>query len=319
MNSERGQPAFPYHYGFEAESYTFYRVPKVLFTEPEFKSLSTDARLLYGLLLDRMQMSLRSGWLDEEGRVYIYFTVENIMEALSCGNKKAGQLLAELDAKRGIGLISRVHQGMGRPDRIYVRKCITEDMSKRHFKTCQNDTSRDVEMTCQDMSKRHPNKTDKNNTDKKETDLIESYPSAVLEEMGCSDPTGKGYGSGGMDGMDQEGYLKYFEESLSLDALRHDFPYQRDQLEEIKALLAETCSCRSEWVRIAGGERSAEDVRNRFMSLSSEHIRYVLESMKETTTRVRNIRQYLLTALYNAPLTISSYYDALVRHDLYGK
>ena len=126
-------------------------------------------------------------------------------------------------------------------------------------------------------------------------------------------------GPDGMDGMDQEGYLKYFEESLSLDALKSDLPYQTDQLEEIKALLAEVCSTRREWLRIAGSERSAAEVRERLMSLNSEHVRYVLESMKETTTRVRNIRQYLLTALYNAPLTISSYYDALVRHDLYGK
>ena len=321
MNSERGQPAFPYHYGFEAETYTFYRVPKVLFSEPEFKALTTDARLLYGLLLDRMQLSLRNKWMDEDGRVYIFFTVESIKEALACGNKKAGQLLAELDDKRGIGLISRVRQGMGRPDRIYVHKCITEDMSKRHVMRCQNDTSRDVKSTCQDMSERHANKTDINKTEINETDPIESYPSADSKPEGneYSNLERQSIGFDGMDGMDRDGYLKYFEESLSLDALKSDHPYQTDQLEEIKALLAEVCSTRREWLRIAGSERSATEVRERFMSLNSEHVRYVLESMKETTTRIRNIRQYLLTALYNAPLTINSYYDALVRHDLYGK
>ena len=88
---------FPFHYGGEAESYTFYRVPKILFTEEVFDHLSTDAKLLYGLLLDRMQLSLKNGWVDEEGKVFIYYTVESIMDALTCGNKKAGQLLAELD------------------------------------------------------------------------------------------------------------------------------------------------------------------------------------------------------------------------------
>lgn len=122
-----------------------------------------------------------------------------------------------------------------------------------------------------------------------------------------------------MDGMDRAGYIQHFEKSLSLDALRHDFPYQKDQLEEIKALLAEVCSSRKNEIRIGGDEKPAEDVRQRFMSLNSEHIRYVLESMNGTTSRVRNIRQYLLTAMYNAPLTINSYYDALVRHDMYGK
>ena len=317
MATERGHPEFPYHYGFEAESYTFYRVPKVLFIEPEFKALSTDARLLYGLLLDRMQLSVRNNWMDEDGRVYIFFTVESIMEALACGNKKAGQLLGELDDRKGIGLISRVRQGMGRPDRIYVHKCITEDMSKRHVMKCQNNTSRDVETTCHDMSKGHPNKTDINKTEINKTDPIESYPSDVSENQ-PEQVKQSSQRSDEMD-MDREGYLKYFEDSLSLDVLRQDFPYQKDQLDEIKELLAETCSSGREWIRIAGDERSAAEVRKRFMSLTSDHIRYVLESMSGTTTRVRNIRQYLLTALYNAPLTMNSYYDALVRHDLYGK
>lgn len=314
MNSERGQPVFPYHYSCEAENYTFYRVPKVLFSEPEFKSLSTDARLLYGLLLDRMQLSLRNGWMDEDGRVYIFFTVESIMEALACGNKKAGLLLAELDDRKGIGLISRVRQGMGRPDRIYVHKCITEDMSKRHVLKCQKDMSRDVETTGHDMSKGHGNKTESNKTEKKETDLIESHPDTSKASGGIREHESNHEA----DGMDKRGYLIHFEESLSMDALRHDFPYKREQLEEIAALMAETCASRKEYIHIAGEDLLLQEVRERFLSMNGEHIRYVLESLNETTSRVRNIRQYLLTALYNAPLTISSYYDALVRHDLYG-
>ena len=315
MSSERGQPNFPYHYGCEAESYTFYRVPKVLFSEPEFRGLSTDARLLYGLLLDRMQLSLRNGWMDEDGRVYIFFTVESIMEALACGNKKAGQLLAELDDRKGIGLISRIRQGMGRPDRIYVHKCITEDMSKRHVLKCQTDMSRDVETTGHDMSKGHPNNTESNKTDKKETNLIESYPGTAGARPGKQ---WEHEGEGRPDGMDKRDYLNQFEESLSLDALRHDLPFKREQLDELAALMAETCASRRESIRIAGEDLPLQEVRERFLSLNGEHVRYVLESLDETTSRVRNIRQYLLTALYNAPLTISSYYEALVRHDLYG-
>ena len=104
-----------------------------------------------------------------------------------------------------------------------------------------------------------------------------------------------------------------------MDALRIDFPMKVDQLQEIKDLLAEVCSTNQSTVRIAGDERGTAEVRKRLMRLNDGHIRYVLESLDETTTRVRNIRQYLLAALYNAPLTINSYYDALVRHDLYGK
>lgn len=93
--------------------------------------------MLYGLLLDRMQLSLKNSWMDKEGKVFIYYTIESIMQALSCGNKKAGNLLAELDDKRGIGLITRVRQGLGKPDRIYVHKCTVPKMSGRQLQRCQ--------------------------------------------------------------------------------------------------------------------------------------------------------------------------------------
>ena len=178
---------FPFHYGNEAETYTFYRIPKVLFTEPVFAGLSTEAKLLYGLLIDRMQISIRNGWLDEAGRVFIYYTIEAVMEALSCGNKKAGALLSELDDKKGIGLISRVRQGLGKPDRIYVHKCVLPEMSEGHFQTCQNDTSGDVEDTALDMSKEHANKKENN---KKDMNKIDSNPFLSVELSGEPDETG---------------------------------------------------------------------------------------------------------------------------------
>ena len=113
---------FPFHYGNEAEQYTFYRIPKLLFDDPYFRELSTDAKILYGLMLDRMSLSLKNGWLDEDGRVFIYFTAETIMEMLGCANGKCAKLLQELDTKSGIGLITRIKQGLGKPDVIYVHK-----------------------------------------------------------------------------------------------------------------------------------------------------------------------------------------------------
>ena len=88
---------FPFHYGGEADQYTFYRIPKRMFDDPMLKQLSTDAKVLYGLMLDRMGLSLRNGWFDEEGRVYIYFSVEEIMAMLGCANAKCTKLLQELD------------------------------------------------------------------------------------------------------------------------------------------------------------------------------------------------------------------------------
>lgn len=294
---------FPFHYGNEAESYTFYRVPKILFTERIFDHVSTDAKLLYGLLLDRMQLSLKNGWVDDDGKVFIYFRVESIMEALTCGNKKVANLLAELDDKRGIGLISRVRQGLGKPDRIYVHKCVSPEMSKGHVQKCQNDMSGDVISTLQEMSKGHANNTEMNNTELSETNLISSADS--------------GWDERGME--EREAYRDYFLESCSFEILKADRPYDRDRLDELLELLVEVCSSTQKTIRISGDEKPIQVVKSRLMKLNQEHISYVLDCFSENTTKVRNIKQYLLASLYNAPMTIGSYYTALVQHDMYGK
>ena len=111
-----------YYYGNEADQYTFYRLPKVLFTDNRYKTLSDGAKILYGLMLDRMGLSMKNGWLDEENRVYIYFTLEDVTEQMNCKNDKGVKLLAELDTVKGVGLIERVKQGQGKPTIIYVKK-----------------------------------------------------------------------------------------------------------------------------------------------------------------------------------------------------
>lgn len=114
------QAIFAYHLGMDAEQYAFFRIPKLLITEPYFRRLSTDAKLLYGLMLDRMSLSMRNGWMDDDGHVYIYFTLEEACEQLCCKTDKAVKLFAELDSAKGVGLIKRVKQGLGRPAKIYV-------------------------------------------------------------------------------------------------------------------------------------------------------------------------------------------------------
>ena len=106
---------FEYFYGSEAEQFTFYRVPKLLMTLPEFKHVSDSAKLLYGLMLDRMSLSIKNGWVDEGQRVYIFFTTNDVMEQMCCGTEKATKLVAELDSEKGIGLIERKKQGQGKP------------------------------------------------------------------------------------------------------------------------------------------------------------------------------------------------------------
>ena len=125
---------FDYFYGSQAEQFSFYRIPKVLFTDPQFKPLSTDAKVLYGILLDRMSLSVKNHWLDEQSRVYIIFTTEEIMEALSCANQKACRLILELE--KDAGLIERKRQGLGKPSLIYVKNFAVSS----HFWRCDYHT-----------------------------------------------------------------------------------------------------------------------------------------------------------------------------------
>lgn len=283
-----------YFYGPQAEQFAFYRIPKALFTDPAFRSISTGAKVLYGLLLDRMSLSARNDWLDEQGRVYIVFTVEEIMESLACGNKKAVGLLRELEV--GAGLIERRRQGLGKPNLIYVKNFI-----EGNFLKCPNDTSVSVQSTVHDVSKGHGNKTDKNYTDLSETDPFLSDVAAGTESEGKDDRTR---------------YQEYFLRQFNFDSLVASHPNDEDMLREMLELLVDTVCSRRKLIRIAGDDKPAEVVKARLLKLDGDHLRFVLMCLKENTTLVRNMRQYLLAALYNAPLTMNNYYTARVQHDM---
>ena len=289
--------AYDYFYGQQSEQFSFYRIPKNLFSQDKFWNVSTDAKLLYGILLDRMNLSARNGWLDEAGRVYIIFTIEEIKESLGCAEKKAVKLLDELEKKAE--LIERKRQGLGKPNLIYVKNFISESV-ERQFLNCQNDNSATFQNTIQDLSKAQGNNTDIKNTDLSDTNSI--FP---------SDNCGKENGN-----EEYQQYYQYFYEQLGMEYLQKDYPYDVDRLENILELVVETVCSKRQIIRIGGDDRPIEVVKSRFMKLDSEHIRYVLDCFKENTTKIRNIRQYILASLYNAPTTIGSYFDALVRHDM---
>ena len=117
---------------------------------------------------------------------------------------------------------------------------------------------------------------------------------------------------------DMDVYREIIKENICYEYLRSDLPYDHDRLEEILELLVETVCSTKKYIRVAGSDYPAEVVRSRLLKLEMEHIKFVFDCLKENTTKIRNIKQYLLTTLYNAPTTIGSYYSALVQHDLYG-
>lgn len=158
---------FDYYYGIEAEQFSFYRVPRLLIKDEQFKGLSSDAKLLYGLMLDRMSLSMKNGWLDDENRAYIIYTIDAIMEDLGCAKATCVKIMKELDSEKGIGLIEKKRRGLGKPDIIYVKNFATmsEEQAEKipqntdkstevqnlNFKKSNNDTSRSSETELQEV------------------------------------------------------------------------------------------------------------------------------------------------------------------------
>ncbi|MBR0392703.1 MAG: replication initiator protein A, partial [Oscillospiraceae bacterium] len=263
--------SFDYFYGpDDAEQYSFYRIPKRLITGDEFQETSTEAKLLYGLMLDRLQLSIRNQWLDSLNRVYIIYTVEDIMADLHCGNQKACKLLSELENKTG--LIKRKRQGLGKPSLIYVLKFSTscpQNDSESHFKTCENHTSWDVKTTSLDMWKSHGNNTDFNKPEYNKTNPI--YPGQASAKITVS------VDGMGRDEMDERrSYESYFKEHLYIDDLKQSYPYDHGRIDEILELLVDTVCSTAKTIRCAGEDRPAEVVKSRFMKLDYGHIQYVL-------------------------------------------
>lgn len=295
--------AFDYFYGQQENQFTFYRVPKILFVEDKFCNVSAEAKLLYGILLDRMNLSAKNGWIDKKGRVFVICTIENIMENLGCGNKKAGQLLSELENK--VELIERVRQGLGKPNLIYVKNFISgvSNSMGRHFLKCQNDTSGDAKNTFLEMLKEHGNNTEFNNIEINNIDnlIYTKNQKKTFDEIGKDNP-----------------YEIYLKEKLEYDYLVIQYKHHVQMLDEIFEIMIDTLSCNRKTIRIGGDDKPAEIVKSRFMKLEHEHMQFVMDCILKNTTKIKNIRQYILTTIYNATQTIDSYYTMLVNHDLYG-
>ena len=280
-----------YFYGQAGELFSFYRIPKALFQEPRFQTLSSDAKTLYGILLDRMSLSVKNGWLDKQGRVFIIFTIEDVKRALCCADNKATKLLRELEE---FGLIERKRRGQGKPSLVYVKNFSSEH-SNESVQNRENNESGGFKIACQDPAKSRCNKTEENNTEKSETDPFYS------EEA---------------DGMSKRERLEeYFLQSLEVDTLLRLCPDDEDTIYQIVDLLVDTCATNRKMLRIVGDDKPSEVVRSRFMKLNADHIRFVLKCLAENSSPIRNMKQYLLASLYNAPTTMQLVYQNQTNHD----
>ena len=269
-----------YFYGQAGELFSFFRIPKALFQEQRFQDLSTDAKTLYGILLDRMSLSVKNEWFDKKGRVFIIFTIEDVKRTLRCADNKATRLLRELEK---FGLIERKRRGQGKPCLVYVKNFSAES-SKKSVKNRDNDDSCGSKIACQDPVKSRGIKKKENKTEMNNTNPILSDESEKMK--------------------DRELLEEYFSCSLEIDLLLRLYPDDEDTLYQIVNLLVDTCATKRKTLRIAGDDKPAEVVRSRFMKLNADHIRFVLKCLAENSSPIRNMKQYLLAPLYNAPTTM---------------
>ncbi len=295
---------FPYFSASDSEQYAFYRIPKELISNPIFKKLSTDAKLLYGLMLDRMSLSVKNEWVDRNGNVYIYFTLDEIKLNLCCGTDKAVSMLAELDSKKGIGLIERKKQGQGKPTMIFVKNFIqcyqtTENQKSETVQTWENQKSAPRVSSNQDLGKTDCNNTESINPDISDTNLSSpSTPSSHKEDEGGSD------------------VLKTVKENIDYGIMVKHNPSCKQLLDELVSIMVDVLTSTKDRIHVDGEYRPTEIVKQRLLSLDSSHMEYIQESLAENTTQVKSIKPYLLTCLWRAPETINHWYMTQVNHDL---
>ena len=281
-----------YFYGQAGKLFSFYRIPKALFQEQRFQNLSTDAKTLYGILLDRMSLSVKNEWFDKQGRVFIIFTIEDVKRALCCADNKATKLLRELE---NFGLIERKRRGLGKPSLVYVKN-FSSDLSNERVQNRENHESGSPKNACQDPPKSRCNKNKKSKTERNNTNPILSDE---LEKM-----------------KNRKLLEEYFSRSLEIELLLRLYPDDEDTLYQIVNLLVDICATNRKLLHIAGDDKPAEVVRSRFMKLNADHIRFVLKCLAENSSPIRNMKQYLLASLYNAPTTMQLSYQNQTNHDL---
>lgn len=280
---------YEFFYGAEGLLFSFYRVPKALVWDESFDGLSFQSKFLYGLLLDRMELSVKNNWRDEKGRVFIVYTIEEMCEATRFSDKTVLKMLDELE---NVGLIMRRHQGLGKPNLIYVKNFISRTENLRVRSRTNYDAGIE-DYSFQESEIVRGNDTKKINTDISDTNRILSEGLA-----------------------EREAVLSYIRERISYEHLKEQNPMDVKAIDEIVELMADVITSQKKTIRIGKEEKPADVVKSRFMKLESGHIDYVLMCLNKNTTKVSNIRAYMLSSLYNAPVMMDHYYRAWVNNDM---
>jgi len=325
---------FEYFNGRELASNSYFTIPKALIKDPELRKLSPVAKLLYGMMLDKMRWAAMKNQVDSEGRVFIYYSWEKIHEELDIGRNQIYKVIDELDAENGIGLIERVKLGQGKASRIYVMRIVEaehesedlcEDVQKfenedseeneefsespnLNFKNPQNRDSRipnSNTLEVYDQGRINKNINNKNNSN----NLISIYPVKMSKEQ--------------QDGMrldlDEKAYRLIVREDIGTDSLCELYPADEERIRGLEDLIVDVLTSTRPKMVIGGNERGIDTVKGRFLRLTRFQLETVLENLNKLTEKPSNLRQYILAMLYNASGTSDAQIRIKVNHDLeYG-
>ena len=415
---------FDYYYGVQSEQFSFYRIPRLLIKDQHFKGLSSDAKLLYGLMLDRMALSMKNHWLDNENRAYIIYSIDNVMEDLNCSKPTCVKIMKELST---FGLIERERKGLGKPDIIYVKNFVIQEENKsveteagheeQKCGSVENESSnndgeigedqeyfakgqffpedpylsdpQENSMTAESKENELPEVKKLNFWNQSRTSVAErkngfheentTNLGAYSVNKGNISPRGKeselpevkklnfcnskNLTSGGEEHLplevknlapnynnnnyNNQSYYSIYPSNLSsqkdeFDGTKEEIDKNTTYIEQIKKnldyefymtndkcndkallkelfdLICEVVCVKRKMIKVGGVVYPYEYVRSKFLELTSSHVWYVMDCMKETTTCIVNIKAYLLAALFNAPSTIDHYYQQKVQHDLHS-
>jgi hypothetical protein len=321
-----------------------------MFTEERFKGLSCEAKVLYGLMLDRMSLSTKNEWLDEEGKVYIVFPLSDIRELIQCSKQTAVNLVHELDTEQGIGLIEKSRPGLGKANVFYVKNFMapierernndientlsnTEEPRKPDStKKSKNWTSGGQEIRPQEVQKldhqksknwtsgspenrlQEVQKLDPNKTEYNKTEKSETQS---INQSGDTAVPGVFVPPTEIDVID--GIRNYVRERVDYQSFQGEDEDAREEVDELVEMIVDVLRMPDTAVlRINGNEMPAVLVKEHYYKIRRDHIDYVRWTMRNNYRKVNNIRAYMLTALYNSVLTIGHYYQAEANYDVFG-
>lgn len=286
------------------DKFTFYRMPKILFVDDYFSTISCEAKVLYGLLLDRATLSKSNNWIDELGRVYVFFKQTEAMEMLNIKKNKVIAIFKELE---DIGLLIRKKQGQGKPTRLYVldfsnhtdedeensktNEVVSDDEEqtsdeniKKEVKRLEKQTSKGLKN--KPLSSNYINKTEMNKTE------------SIYLSSNANQPTSKNNENINDRLIDRyNNAVNKVKKQIEYGYLIEN--YEKSTIDLIVSLIADVYVDDSSIV-VNGRTIFAEQVRNEYSKLTHVHIEFVLESIANTKNRIKNIRTYLQSCLYNA-------------------